>query len=344
MGCRYSGGGDALSIRGEVRAAPLILIFLIALPSVLSAERGAPAATEAPSHQRTDERGRKQGYRVEKVGERGWQTHEGRYRDGLKEGPWRVYGGGQKLICEETFVHGILDGPFISYSVDGRLAAVVNYREGKRHGTARFHYGDGLSLLVIYDRGAERARQIVAADGTILKALPPREGRPVVSADNWQQFWKRLDAKAPRRFDVENRGSWSLRVVLGSFNDARRYLNPHLLSDVEGDLFRDMLSRFGRSVRRGMAKGWCTVLREIGCELSEEETIALENLLSKCHENQSSFDGAWWDEERKYHAGLYRGFLETVQERFSAENFALLCIFLESVNMTTRPKPAAGGE
>jgi hypothetical protein len=125
--------------------------------------------------------------------------------------------------------------------------------------------------------------------------------------------------------------------VISAFRDARRWVHPQLLTDVEGELFRDMLARFSHNVCESAGKAWGSVLRELGADLTPEEDAALVELFCSFHDRLSSFDDGSWDEDREYHALLYWEFLGALEKRLSPESFALLAVFLESVSLSTRP-------
>ena len=51
-----------------------------------------------------------------------------------------------KLVGEENYSKGILHGPSIDYYLNGKIRAEGNFRDGKKHGTAKFFDSTGVLL------------------------------------------------------------------------------------------------------------------------------------------------------------------------------------------------------
>ena len=88
------------------------------------------------------------------TGKRGNTTVTGSMKNGLKEGLWRYFDATGRLVMEEYYKEGKLNGIFSSYYISGKLFGFGVYSDDKRHGEFLIFNPDGsLNETRIYRNG-----------------------------------------------------------------------------------------------------------------------------------------------------------------------------------------------
>lgn len=87
----------------------------------------------------------------------GDEKEEGEYRNGEKEGLWKVYyTGSGKVVAQGVYITGLENGKFSYYHYNGRLREEGNYIMGVKDGTWRRYDTEGVLLSVFqYENGLE---------------------------------------------------------------------------------------------------------------------------------------------------------------------------------------------
>ena len=72
-------------------------------------------------------------------------THQGKFRNGKREGAWVVYweNGTVDKKYTGTYKNDKRDGAWIYYNYDGQLSAKGNFKNGKEEGAWEFYNDDG---------------------------------------------------------------------------------------------------------------------------------------------------------------------------------------------------------
>jgi antitoxin component YwqK of YwqJK toxin-antitoxin module len=80
---------------------------------------------------------------VFETGRRGNITASGNTVDGKRQGLWKYFDSYGRLVIEEHYDDGQLEGLFISYYISGNILAIGNYTCNKRNGEFLIFNQDG---------------------------------------------------------------------------------------------------------------------------------------------------------------------------------------------------------
>ena len=68
---------------------------------------------------------------------------QGRFKNGVMEGPWVSYHENGQLLSEGAFKNGETGGPWVLYYDNGRLSMKGTFKNGKYEGSWVFYYDNG---------------------------------------------------------------------------------------------------------------------------------------------------------------------------------------------------------
>jgi antitoxin component YwqK of YwqJK toxin-antitoxin module len=69
--------------------------------------------------------------------------HQGRLKDGVKDGPWVSYHDNGQFKSEATYKDGVMDGPWVEYWDNGQLLGEVIYKDGWHEGPYLTYHENG---------------------------------------------------------------------------------------------------------------------------------------------------------------------------------------------------------
>lgn len=79
---------------------------------------------------------------------------EGLYKNGLREGTWKLYSDLGQLVIEEDYLHGVLHGGYKAFYENGRPISVGRHSQNKRQGEFLIFGEDGiLNRVLRFDNG-----------------------------------------------------------------------------------------------------------------------------------------------------------------------------------------------
>ena len=77
----------------------------------------------------------------------------GKFKKGIKEGPWKEYHESGQLKIKSFYKNGKLDTLWMQYSEDGQLFQKINYKNGKLSGFSEIYFNNQLNSKTHYDDG-----------------------------------------------------------------------------------------------------------------------------------------------------------------------------------------------
>ena len=93
-----------------------------------------------------------------------YKTKEESYKDGVKDGPWRIFYPDGQLSAEVNWKDGVRDGPWREYFENGEPRIIANFVQGKLHGDyeiyilgnilikkGQYYHGDMDGIWYYYD-------------------------------------------------------------------------------------------------------------------------------------------------------------------------------------------------
>lgn len=139
----------------------VFLCFVMCLPFVAIHAQTAAAEVKVPdSINKVDVKGKKQGYREEKLANstitKGW------YLNDLQNGQWLTYGQNGIITKVENYKNGKKDGAVIEIDSRGYLSAELYFIDDIPEGTAkRYFYGTNLASVIPYKHGKIDGKKII---------------------------------------------------------------------------------------------------------------------------------------------------------------------------------------
>jgi antitoxin component YwqK of YwqJK toxin-antitoxin module len=77
-------------------------------------------------------------------------VREGKYRNGMRIGTWRIYNElTGKLVIEEDYEQGVLNGIYRSFYEDGSVFSIGHYHNNKRDGEFRIFDREGSHIMTM---------------------------------------------------------------------------------------------------------------------------------------------------------------------------------------------------